>query len=134
MNEPGQAPSGIELYLTEIRVVDWPKVLFWYTKRLGLPLLLRDEPGGFALLGTASGRLALKRSTSPDAAIAHPRLVFRVVDLDAEPRPTSRSWDGRRPSQADNRRESYREVRLTDPEGTPIMLFAWSEDGSLPSG
>ncbi len=119
------SPDGLELFMTEVRVFDWAKTLAWYVEVLGLKVLVRDEPNGFALLGAGQGRLALRRSMATCEAINHARLVFRVADVDAE---RARLLAAGVPVTVpvENERESYREVRLTDPEGTGITLFTWS--------
>ena len=111
--------------MTEVRVFDWPGTFRWYVETLGLRLLLHDEPNGFVLLGAGNGRLALRRSTAVCEAINHARLVFRVADVDAERARLLRSGIPVTEPVV-NARESYREVRLSDPEGTSITLFTWT--------
>lgn len=115
----------LELFMTEVVVSDWPGSVRWYADVLGLGELLRDEANGFALLGAGPCRLALKRGTDSASARGSFRLVFRVEDVDAErARLTAR---GVFVSDAvENEREGFREVRLSDPEGTPITLFGWT--------
>lgn len=107
--------------MTEVRVEDWEEAVGWFETVLGLVVVLRDEPHGFALLTAGPGRLALKRST--DAASQGVRLVFRVADVDAEhARIAALGVTVRAP--ADHPREPYREVRLVAPGGLAVTLFA----------
>ena len=112
--------------MTELRVNDWSAAVRWYTETLELPLLLKDEPQGFALLGDAkSGQLALKRANETHlGSPSRVRLVFEVDDLEASYR-----WLKLKGVDVGdvtiNDREHYREVRLLGPEGTPITLFDW---------
>ena len=48
---------GIALYLTEIKVTDWPGMVHWYVANLGLRLTLEDAAHQYALLeaGAAAG-------------------------------------------------------------------------------
>lgn len=117
--------AGTELFMTELRVADWPGAVAWYAQTLGLRLLRRDDPNRFALLAAGGGRLALKG----DDAASGPRtsgvrLVFLVADVDAEhARLASLGVPASTP--ANHPREPYRETRLTDPEGTAVTLFSW---------
>ena len=115
--------AGTELFMTEIRVVDWPLAVGWYEATLGLRPLLLDEERQFALLAAGSARLAVKgaEGTGPASGV---RLVFLVSDVDAE-YARLRLLGVEATPPADHPREPYRESRLTDPEGTPITLFSW---------
>lgn len=115
---------GTELFMTELRVADWPGTVDWYVDTLGLRLLRKDEQRRFALLAAGSGRLALKGVDALEGPAIGVRLVFLVADVDAEYE-RFRSLDVEASPPADHHREPYRETRLTDPEGTPITLFAW---------
>lgn len=128
MSEPSGSQDVLELFMTEVRVFDWPATVRWYVETLGLRVLLSDEPNGFILLGAGQGRLALRRSTATCEAVNHTRFVFRVPDVDAE---RARLLASGVPvtEPVENDRESYREVRLTDPEGTAITLFTWMRPG-----
>ncbi|GAC1464021.1 MAG: hypothetical protein NVSMB9_02210 [Isosphaeraceae bacterium] len=112
-----------ELYLTEIEVSRWSIVVRWYVEILGLRLSLQEDASGYALLEAGAGRLALKRRGSPaENPPGQVRLLFQVEDVDTERiRLLAQGVPVSEP--VDNVRESYREVRLTDPEGTPLILF-----------
>ncbi len=126
MFSPPDPHDAYHLFMTEIRVFDWPRTVRWYVETLGLRSLVNDEPNGFALLGAGQGRLALRRGVARCEAVYHARLHFRVADVDAE---RARLLAAGVPvtEAVENDRESYREVRLTDPEGTAITLFTWSK-------
>lgn len=115
---------GIALFMTELEVVDWGATLAWYEQTLGLRVLLRDEPGQFALIGAGSGRLALKGTSVPGGGPKGVRLIFLVLDVDAEYDRLRRLGQPVSPP-ADHPREPYRQLRLVDPSGTPITLFSW---------
>ena len=127
-----ETPGSPELFMAELKVDDWPGLVRWYAETLGLRITLRDDAGGFALFETGGGRLALKRGATPGAAPAdvrgRTRLVFRVDDVDdARRRLVAKGVDVAGPFE--NAREHYREVRLADPEGTPITLFNGTAGG-----
>ncbi len=113
----------IELFLTELRVADWPGAVRWYVEVLGMRAVLEDAEHRFALLEAGGGRLALKGGEPAGEGRGAVRLTFRVDDVDAErARLVGLGVAVGEPS--DNRRQRYREVRLADPEGTPITLFS----------
>ncbi len=119
--------TGHELFLTEIKVSDWEDTVRWYVETLGMRLLLEDAEHQYALLGAGRGRLALKGGSRQGLDRDHVRLIIQVDDLETEQ--TRLTGRGVALSLAvDNPKEGYREVRLHDPEGTPIRLF-----GRIPS-
>jgi catechol 2,3-dioxygenase-like lactoylglutathione lyase family enzyme len=69
------------LSFVELAVADWPAAVAWYRDVLGLPVLLLDEAGRFALLGGDAGRVALKAGEPLPGSV---RLAFQVDDLRAE--------------------------------------------------
>lgn len=117
----------VRLFMTELTVPHdrLGAVMGWYTHVLGLTVVLHDPEGGFALLGEGPGHLALHASQTPVPAWDACRLVFRVDDVDAEAERLRGVLVEVGPVQ-ENEKENYREVRLTDPLGTPITLFAWT--------
>ena len=122
-SEPGREPR---LFMTELRVNDWSAAVRWYTETLELPLILIDEPQGFALLGDpTNGQLALKKTSETQwESPTRVRLVFKVDDLEA----CYRRLKLKGVDIGDvtiNDREHYREVRLLGPEGILITLFDW---------
>jgi catechol 2,3-dioxygenase-like lactoylglutathione lyase family enzyme len=124
MNDRG---ASIELFMVEVRVLDWSASALWYVDVLGLRPAFEDRDGRFLLLEAGSGRIALKEGPGAGDRGAV-RLVFQVADVEAsrerliglgvEVGPVVESAEG------------YREVRLADPEGTPIRLFAWVDRGA----
>lgn len=115
-----------ELYLVEIKVDDWERAVRWYAEVLGLRLVLSDQANRFALLEAGPGRIALKHG-APSARRDNVRLTFRVDDLEGErARLLAQGLNVGEP--AENAAEGYREIRLTDPEGTPITFFQWRAD------
>ena len=114
----------IELFMVEVRVADWARTSRWYVDVLGLRPVLDDPEGRFLLLEAGSGRVALKegQGTGDRGAV---RLIFRVEDVDSER--TRLVGLGVEVGEASESAEGYREVRLADPEGTPIRLFSWVE-------
>ena len=117
--------APIELFMIELEVDDWPGLVRWYEETLGLRVVHRDESGRFVLFAAGAGRLALKQSPVSMLAQNHVRLAFRVSDVDAE-RARLLALGVLVSAPVDNPREPYREVRLADPEGLPITLFAWT--------
>jgi catechol 2,3-dioxygenase-like lactoylglutathione lyase family enzyme len=112
----------IDLFMVEVVVDDWPAATRWYVEVLGLRAILEDRDRRFLLLEAGSGRVALKEGAgSGDRGAV--RLIFQVTDVESsrdrlialgvEVGPVTESAEG------------YREVRLRDPSGTPIHLFAW---------
>jgi len=117
-----ESRTTIELFLVEVRVADWRVAARWYVEVLGLTPVLEDAEHRYLLLEAGSGRVALKEGPPPlDRGGA--RLIFRVGDVDeARARLTRLGVEVSEPTQSE---EGYREVRLRDPEGTPIHLFSW---------
>ncbi len=121
-------PSNPELFLVEIKVADWERAVRWYAEVLGLRPVLSDPANRFALLGAGTGRVGLKQGL-PGSGRALVRLIFRVDDLDAE-HERLRAQGVTVGDPSENTVEGYREIRLSDPEGTPITLFQWRNDSS----
>jgi catechol 2,3-dioxygenase-like lactoylglutathione lyase family enzyme len=112
--------------MTVIKVADWQGTLAWYVETLGLLPVLTDAEHRFVLLAAGNGRLALQGD--PGAGPQNPRsivrLVFQVPDVDqVRGRLIDKGHEVGLP--IDNVREGYREIRLSDPEGTPVSLFSW---------
>lgn len=118
----------MKLFMAEICVADFDRSLAWYRDTLGLPVVLDDSPKRFALLDAGAARIALKERRDGGLG-ADVRLVFEVEDLDREHQRLSDLGESPGPI-SENRAERYREFRLTDPDGTPIMVFAWFREAS----
>lgn len=112
----------IELFMIEVRVADLARAGRWYVDVLGLRPVLDDPGGRFVLLEAGSGRMALKEGP-PSADRGAVRLIFRVADVDAER--VRLAGLGVEVGEVTESAEGYREVRLADPDGTPIRLFSW---------
>ena len=121
-------PPRLDLFMTVIRVANWQTTVRWYIDTLGLTPILLDAPHEFALLSAGNGRLGLQ-GVKEGRSLAGPgkvRLVFQVPDLDRErQRLIDRGVAVGAP--IDNHEEGYREVRLQDPEGHSLRLFAWTD-------
>jgi hydroxymethylpyrimidine/phosphomethylpyrimidine kinase len=111
----------MDLFLVELPVADWPASVAWYRDRLGLPVILLDEPNRYALLAAGSARLALKAGpATPDG----PMIVFRVPDLDAEL--VRLAGCGIVPTGAVKASpEGYRVAHFLDPDGHRLAVFEW---------
>jgi len=124
---PTDEIPGPDLFMTVIKVSDWTASLAWYVETLGLLPVLTDAEHRFALLAAGNGRLGILEDSAPRATVAPggARLVFLVPDIDAErARLIGRGAEVSAPH--DNAIEGYREIRLHDPDGTPLTLFSWS--------
>ena len=100
----------------------------WYIDTLRLVPILIDPQHEFAFLAAGQGRLGLHGIKSPRASAmpSKVRIVFQVRDVDAE---RQRLLDlgvvvG---VPFDNHEEGYREIRLHDPDGNSLTLFAWTD-------
>lgn len=116
--------AGVAFYMTEVRVADWSLTVAWYVDVLGFGIEVLDLDHKFALLIAGGARLALRQGAASEGAPSGVRLHFVVRDLSAaHARLVGLGIVVTEP--ADHPREPYREVRLHDPAGTPITLFAW---------
>ena len=112
--------------MTVIRVASWQTTVRWYIDTLGLSPVVMDAQHEFALLSAGSGRLGVQ-GTREARFVAGPgkvRLVFQVHDLDGE-RQRLIEQGVAVGELVENHDEGYREVRLQDPEGHSLRLFAW---------
>jgi catechol 2,3-dioxygenase-like lactoylglutathione lyase family enzyme len=117
----------MDLFMVEVRVADWAASSRWYVDVLGLRPTLEDRERRFLLLEAGSGRVALKEGpVIPERGAV--RLIFRVGDVAAERERLVGL--GVAVSAISGSAEGYREVRLADPDGTPIRLFSWAGAGS----
>jgi predicted enzyme related to lactoylglutathione lyase len=115
------------LFMTEIHVEDPIEVANWYSRVLGLRIAHRDEPKGFLLLeAPGGGRLAVKRKREQSTGARGVRLIFGVEDVSSE-RDRLLGLGEQVGEPAENSEEHYREIRLTDPEGTRITIFCWTD-------
>lgn len=121
-------PPCLDLFMTVIRVAQWRTTVRWYIDTLGLTPILLDSPHEFALLSAGSGRLGLQgiKAALPTAGSGRVRLVFQVRDLDQE-RARLIAQGVAVGAPIENAEEGYRELRLQDPEGYSLRLFAWTD-------
>ena len=128
----------LELFMTVVRLTDWSSTVPWYINTLGMVPVLIDAEREFALLAAGGSRLGFKGLKSDCTAHERTkvRFVFQVADVDHERhRLLARGIVVSAPF--DNREEGFREVRLHDPEGNSLTLFAWidpSHEGRFSRG
>jgi predicted enzyme related to lactoylglutathione lyase len=128
----------LELFMTVVRVTDWSTIVPWYINTLGMVPVLIDAEHEFALLAAGDSRVGFKGLKSNCTAHERTkvRFVFQVDDVDRErQRLTASGVVVSTPF--DNREEGFREVRLHDPEGNSLTLFAWidpSHEGRFSRG
>lgn len=113
----------MHLYMTELRVSDWERSLYWYRDALGLTVEMLDERRKFALLGGEGSRIALKQG---DGGSPNVRLSFLTDDLDAARIRLMGHGSSCSPIEEDPA-EPFVSFRLVDPDGTPIQVFGWTE-------
>ncbi len=130
--------ARLELFMTVVRVTEWSTIVPWYIDTLGMVPVLIDAEHEFALLAAGEGRLGFKgiKSNCTVHERTKVRFVFQVADVDTE---RQRLLDlGVIVSVPfDNREEGFREVRLHDPEGNSLTMFAWldtSREGRFSRG
>ncbi len=118
----------MNLFMVELSVSDWPRLLTWYRDVVGLQEVVCVPGDGFALLAAGSAGVALKRSAeSPVEDTARCRLVFEVADLDADlARLAAAGVAFEGPPKASP--EGYRIVHFRDPEDNPLSLFEWIKE------
>jgi catechol 2,3-dioxygenase-like lactoylglutathione lyase family enzyme len=109
------------LSFVELYVRDWPASVAWYRDVLGLELILRADADQFALFAAGMARLALKAG---DPGSSETLLVFEVDVLEEwvlRLAQCSVPLDG----PVKDSSEGYRRIRLRDPDGHALCLFAW---------
>jgi predicted enzyme related to lactoylglutathione lyase len=126
--EPLEAngPPSLELFMTVLRVAEWSKMVRWYLDTFGLLPIVLDHQNEFALLAAGQGRLGLQgiKGFRDPTARHKVRLVFQVPDVDSERGKLIEK--GVAVTEPFNHAgEGYREVRLRDPDGNSLTLFAW---------
>ena len=119
------------LFMVEVQVTSWPRSVAWYRDVLSLCVMLEDQAGEFVLLeaGPGGGRVALKGGQAGQGGERSAvRLVFEVADVDEMKQEfVARGVAVEGPMTS---AEGYREIRINDPDGTPIGLFAWVKPDS----
>ena len=113
--------------MTVVRVTNWSTIVRWYIDILGLAPVVLDAEHEFAFLAAGGGRLGLKGIKAARGAderdqdpprVPGARPGFPAPEADRK----MGSWSA---SVIDNHDEGYREVRLHDPDGNSLTLFAW---------
>jgi hydroxymethylpyrimidine/phosphomethylpyrimidine kinase len=119
----------MDLYLVEVPVADWSASVAWYRDRLGLPVILLDEPKKYALLAAGPARVALKQGPArPNGTV----LTFHVCDLDTELTRLAGQEIFPRSAVKDSP-EGYRVARFTDPDGNQLAIFEWITSNPPPA-
>ena len=118
--------SQPSLFSVELRTPHWGRLVAWYREALGLRVLVRVIDDEYALLQAGDTRLAIMGRAAPGEASGRWSLGFEVADLDA-------AYDRLRTMAASvaaptENPEGFRELRVADPDGNRIRLFAWAED------
>jgi catechol 2,3-dioxygenase-like lactoylglutathione lyase family enzyme len=108
------------LYMVEVRTNDWAESVHFYVTVLGLTPLVDDPARKFTLLKAGNGRLAVKEGIQRGRDAQ--RLIFEVYDAASERRRLIQQ--GVEVSDVLESNEGYQEIRLRDPDGTPIHLFS----------
>ncbi len=118
--------SRLELFMTVVRVTEWSTIVTWYIDALGMMPVLIDAEHEFALLAAGDGRLGFKgiKSNCTVHERTKVRFVFQVANVDLE-REKLLAKGVIVSAPFDNRDEGFREVRLHDPEGNSLTMFAW---------
>jgi predicted enzyme related to lactoylglutathione lyase len=124
--KPAMGACRLDLFMTVIRVTSWQTTVRWYIDTLGLSPVVLDAQNEFALLSAGSGRLGVQgtKEARMSAGPGKVRLVFQVLDLEGE-RQRLIDQGVAVGGLIENAEEGYREVRLQDPEGHSLRLFAW---------
>jgi len=120
----GGTPPECTLFAVELRTTRWAELVRWYREVLGLRVALRVEEDRYALLLAGGTRLAILEQ--PVETLPAPRtvLVFEVPDLAAMQRTLTDAgiaFEGPR-----RHGEGFSDLKLTDPDGNPLRLFAWA--------
>jgi predicted enzyme related to lactoylglutathione lyase len=120
----------MDLYLIELTVRDWLASLSWYRDRLGLTVLLTDEPNQFALLAAGPARIAIKSGLPVPGSAT---IIFLVSNLDGEVcRLAGQGVTPLGPIRSSP--EGYRVAQFHDPDGYRLDLFEWFEPNPTSAG
>ncbi len=118
-----------KLDIVIVRVRDWPAAVQWYTEKLGLKLLYREDdhrwcqmafPDGgatLALFGVDSLELTTRNRCVPNILVNDLNVTVDALrGRGVEFRGDIRGGD-----------EGYRIASLIDPEGNELQLYEWVE-------
>lgn len=116
-----------KLDIVVIQVKDWPNAVKWYTEKLGLKLLYREDddqwcqltfPEGetnLALLGNSKGIEKGSNRCLPDILVDNlDRTVKELKAREVKFKGDIRGGD-----------EGFRIITLQDPEGNELQLYEW---------
>ncbi|EAQ82135.1 VOC family protein [Blastopirellula marina] len=111
-----------ELFAVEIRTARFESMLDWYRDVLRLQVGVRQMEEGYALLCSEGFRIALLARDDAIAGQATVSLAIEVDDFDV--------WreylNGKSIALvAQENPEGFRELKLNDPDGNRVKLFAW---------
>lgn len=111
-----------ELFAVEIRTPRFDAMLAWYRNVLQMKVGIRQQEEGYALLVGEGYRIAL---LSRDDATAGQTIVSLAIEVD-----DFNEWreylNGKSiPLVAQGNPEGFRELKLSDPDGNRVKLFAW---------
>ncbi|MCC9607020.1 VOC family protein [Blastopirellula sp. JC732] len=111
-----------ELFAVEIRTAEFETMLEWYKNVLQLKVGIRQQEEGYALLVGDGYRIAL---LSRDDAIQGQAIVSLAIEVDDFDVWRESLNSKSVPLVAQENREGFRELKLTDPDGNRVKLFAW---------
>lgn len=112
------------LFSIELRTACWGMLVDWYRDALGLRVLVRVLDDEYALLEAGDTRLAILGRGSPGEASGRWSLGFEVPDLAAaRERLLGTSMTVGEPT---IHPEGFHELRVVDPDGNRLRLFAWA--------
>ncbi|TWT32684.1 VOC family protein [Blastopirellula retiformator] len=111
-----------ELFAVEIRTARFETMLAWYQNVLQLKVGIRQAEEGYALLVGEGYRIALLSRNDAQQGQAIVSLAIEVDDFNVwREHLNSKSI----PLVTSENPEDFRELKLTDPDGNRVKLFAW---------
>ena len=118
-----------KLDIVVILVKDWPAAVQWYTTRLGLEIVYKEDDDQWTQLSFPDGgaKLALYRADSVDLS-GRNRCIpdILVDDLEATVAELKRRGIEFR-GDIRGGDEGFRIITLLDPEGNELQLYEWVE-------
>lgn len=118
------SPPRPSLFSVELRTAEWAPLVDWYRDALGLKVLVRVLDDEYALLEAGDTRLAILGRATPGEATSRWSLGFEVPDVaTARERLVGMSMEV---GELTDNPEGFRELRVIDPDGNRLRLFAWA--------
>ena len=112
------------LFSVELRTARWPTLVDWSRDALGLKVLVRVLDDEYALLEAGDTRLAILGRASAGEASGRWSLGFEVPDVVvARERLLGMAMTVGEPT---IHPEGFHELRVVDPDGNRLRLFAWA--------